>query len=146
MTWSGLAKEENVVEWSGAIFVMKFWSVIELQKQGNMDRTKDMSDSVNSILDGTLRIIKPWNKHLDFDFMLMCYQKAIKNYEICQKILGNEMLISLWLKNNMPLRTLKKDWRTFGLTIESVICSIIKWFKNDHMKSNENFYTYKLGK
>ena len=69
--------QESIV-WSGAIFVMKFWSVTKkcdgikkVRKQGNTDGTSDIGDYVNSILDNSLSIfsfrgclseLHPWNK------------------------------------------------------------------------------------
>ena len=55
---SGAAKEDDVVEWSGAIFVIKFWSVTKKYDEKcdekceeNTDGTSDIGDYVNSSLD-----------------------------------------------------------------------------------------------
>ena len=48
-------QEDNVEKWSGAIFVIKFWSVTKTQidemTDENRDGTSDIGDYVNSILD-----------------------------------------------------------------------------------------------
>ena len=50
-----MLKEDNVIEWSATIFVMKFQSVTEWWneefKETQTDGTTDIGDSVNSILD-----------------------------------------------------------------------------------------------
>ena len=44
--------KDNVVEWSGAIFVIKFWSVTETQNtETRTDGTTDIGDYVHSIID-----------------------------------------------------------------------------------------------
>ena len=48
---SGEAKEDNVEKWSGAIFVIKFWSVTHEMMDENTDGTSDIGDYANSILD-----------------------------------------------------------------------------------------------
>ena len=52
---SNTFKEDNVIEWSATIFVMKFQSVTEWWneefKETQTDGTTDIGDSVNSILD-----------------------------------------------------------------------------------------------
>ena len=44
-------KEDNVEKWSGAIFVIKFWSVTHAQNDGRKHGTSDIGDYANSILD-----------------------------------------------------------------------------------------------
>ena len=50
-----MLKEDNVIEWSATIFVMKFQSVTEWWNDKFMetqtDGTTDIGDTVNSILD-----------------------------------------------------------------------------------------------
>ena len=44
------AKEDNIEKWSGAIFVIKFWSVTHEMTDENMEETSDIDDNANSIL------------------------------------------------------------------------------------------------
>ena len=65
---SGVAKEDNVVEWSGAISVKnsEVWqkSVTKLRNYENTEGTSDIGDYVNSILDLGKKIMFVISKQL----------------------------------------------------------------------------------